>query len=64
MVHLDINFGSNELTEPKLTLHSTTYFVHPQYDRTKKHHDIALIKLPERVIESGRAASMIYQRKH
>lgn len=54
MVSLKLGFGSNNLTEPQITYENVTeYFIHPEYNRPVKRHDIALIRLPERIKITG-----------
>lgn len=54
MTSLDLGFGSTELLEPQYAFKNITeYVIHPSYDQSMKHHDLALIRLPQRIEESG-----------
>lgn len=54
MASIKLGLGSTELMEPQISYENVTeYFIHPQYNRPNKHHDIALIRLPERITETG-----------
>lgn len=55
MVSLKLGLGSNSLTEPRISYENVTeYFMHPEYNRPAKRHDIALVRLPERVKTTGK----------
>lgn len=32
----------------------TEYYIHPDYDKRFKHHDVALIKLPAPITQNGK----------
>lgn len=53
MVSMELGFGTNFIREPKISLNVTEYIIHPEYDRSKRHHDLALIPLPKALEESG-----------
>lgn len=54
MVTIKLGFGSTELLEPLVSYDDATeYFIHPEYDRPLKHHDVALIRIPQRIKETG-----------
>lgn len=60
MKALKLGLGSNELTEPILSIENVTeYFMHPGYNFAVKHHDIALVKLPARVEQQGLYSSQV-----
>lgn len=54
MQSLKLGFGSNDLTMPEVSIENvTSFFVHPAYNKKLKHHDIALVKLPKPINETG-----------
>lgn len=54
MESLKLGFGSNDLTTPEFSVENvTSYFIHPGYNSILKHHDVALVKLPKSIRETG-----------
>lgn len=54
MESLKLGFGTSDLIQPQVSIENvTSYFIHPGYNNKLKHHDVALIKLPKSIEETG-----------
>lgn len=61
MVSLKLGFGSTSLMEPIMSYENVTeYFMHPDYSRPAKRHDIALIRLPERIKTTSKSRRRVF----